>query len=260
MEIRELSYQYGKQAVLKSVSAQMETRKITTIMGPNGCGKTTLFNLMTKNLKPLSGGVFLNNQNIRQIRLRDFAKQVAIVHQYNSAPKDVTVKALVAYGRTPYASFSRRCSKEDEEMIDWAMQVTDIRELKDKPVSVLSGGQRQRVWIAMALAQKTDIILFDEPTTYLDMQYQIQILDLIQRLNREFGITIIMILHDTNQALSYSDQIIGLRDGKVIAQGSPEKFADREVLYELFHIDFMVIKEGDLKYVHPVSGNHLPSL
>ena len=126
MEIRELSFQYGKKEVLKSVSTRIEKGRITTILGPNGCGKSTLFNLMTKNLKPLKGEVYLDNRNIRHIRLRDFARRVAIVHQYNSAPNDVTVKDLVAYGRTPYSSFYRQNSREDIQAVDWAMRITDV--------------------------------------------------------------------------------------------------------------------------------------
>lgn len=249
MELKNLSFQYGKQAVLHGVSARIKEGKITTIMGANGSGKTTLFYLMTKNLRPLSGGVYLNGKNIREIPLKDFSRKVAIVHQYNSAPNDTSVKTLVAYGRTPYASFYRRSSSEDEEVVDWAMRVTNIYKHKDKPISTLSGGQRQRVWIAMALAQKTEILLLDEPTTYLDIRYQIQIMNLIKTLNRDLGMTIVMVLHDINQAIYYSDEVIGLKDGRVIVQGELHEAINSATLQEIFDVPLKVLEMQDYKYV-----------
>lgn len=145
---------------------------------------------MTKNLKPLDGGVYLNGLNIRSIRLKEFSQRVGIVHQVNSAPQDLTVKSLIANGRTPYTAFLSSNSEEDEQAVEWAMEVTELLTFKDQPFHTLSGGQKQRAWIAMALAQKTGILLLDEPTTHLDIRYQIQIMDLIQRLNQKYGITI----------------------------------------------------------------------
>lgn len=250
MEVRDLSFQYGNQAVLQSVSARIKRGKITTIMGVNGCGKSTLFYLMTKNLRPLSGGVYLDGTNIQRIRLRDFSKRVAIVHQYNTAPNDTAVKTLVAYGRTPYAPFYRRShSDEDEEVIDWAMRVTNVYQHRDRPISLLSGGQRQRVWIAMALAQKTEILLLDEPTTYLDIRYQLQILNLIRSLNRDLGMTIVMVIHDLNQAIHYSDQVIALKEGGVIVQGDISQALDSATLQEIFGVNLKVLEIKDLKYV-----------
>ncbi len=253
MEIRDLSFQYGRNLVLKSVSAFIEKGKITTIMGANGCGKSTLFNLMTKNLKPLRGGVYLENTDIQRIGLKDFSRKVAIVHQYNSAPGDITVRELVAYGRTPYFSFYGRKDCEDGEIIDWAMNVTNIYRYRDKPVSTLSGGQKQRVWIAMALAQKTGILLLDEPTAYLDIRYQIQILDLIRMLNRELGITVVMVLHDINQAICYSDEIIGLKDGKVAVRGKADEVITGAVLHDIYGVNLKILETENGKYVLTVS-------
>lgn len=239
--VKDLSFAYGKHEVLKGLSFELHKGKITTLIGANGCGKSTLFNLMTKNLKPDNGEIILNGKNIENIRLKDFAKQAAIVHQYNTAPADLTVEKLISYGRTPYHKLGMpQNAEEDEKKIQWAMEITNTLKLKDKPVAKLSGGQKQRVWIAMALAQDTKILFLDEPTTYLDIRYQLQILKLIKQLNREFGITIIMVLHDINQSLYYSDEIVAMKDGKIIAQGLPEEIITTELVQSVFDVDLHI--------------------
>lgn len=239
--VKELSFAYGKHEVLKGLSFNLHEGKITTLIGANGCGKSTLFNLMTKNLKPDSGDITLNGKNIEDIRLKDFAKQAAIVHQYNTAPADLTVEKLISYGRTPYHKLGMpQNAEEDEKKIQWAMEITNTLKLKDKPVAKLSGGQKQRVWIAMALAQDTKILFLDEPTTYLDIRYQLQILKLIKQLNREFGMTIVMVLHDINQSLYYSDEIVAMKDGKIIAQGLPEEIITTELVQSVYDVDLHI--------------------
>lgn len=245
MEVRDLSFSYGKNKVLKGISFTIEGGKITTIMGANGCGKSTLFNLMTKNLYPRKGNIFLHGRNIQNLGLKDFAKRVSIVHQYNSSADDITVERLVSFGRTPHMKMMQGRSDEDEKLIEWAMEVTNVEKYRDREVSRLSGGQRQRVWIAMALAQNTKILFLDEPTTYLDIRYQIEILELVKKLNEEYGITIIMVLHDINQAIHFSDRIIGLKDGQVAAQGSPAEVVTTECIRTLYGISLGVtIIEG----------------
>ena len=245
MEVRDLSFSYGKNKVLKGISFTIEGGKITTIMGANGCGKSTLFNLMTKNLYPRKGNIFLHGRNIQNLGLKDFAKRVSIVHQYNSSADDITVERLVSFGRTPHMKMMQGRSDEDEKLIEWAMEVTNVEKYRDREVSRLSGGQRQRVWIAMALAQNTKILFLDEPTTYLDIRYQIEILELVKKLNEEYGITIIMVLHDINQAIHFSDRIIGLKDGQVAAQGSPAEVVTPECIWTLYGISLGVtIIEG----------------
>ena len=239
--VKNLSFAYGKNEVLKGLSFDHHEGKITTLIGANGCGKITLFNLMTKNLKPDSGEIVLNGKNIENIKLKDFAKQAAIVHQHNTAPADLTVEKLISYGRTPYRKLGMsQNAEEDEKKIQWAMEITHTLKLKDKPVAKLSGGQKQRVWIAMALAQDTKILFLDEPTTYLDIRYQLQILKLIKQLNREFGITIIMVLHDINQSLYYSDEVVAMKDGKIIAQGVPEEVITTELVQSIFDVDLHI--------------------
>lgn len=240
MEVRDLFFSYGKNKVLKGTSFTIEEGKITTIMGANGCGKSTLFNLMTKNLYPRKGNIFLYGKNIQNLGLKDFAKRVSIVHQYNSSADDITVERLVSFGRTPHRKMMQGRSDEDEKMIRWAMEVTNILKYRDREVSRLSGGQRQRVWIAMALAQNTKILFLDEPTTYLDIRYQIEILKLVKKLNQEYGITIIMVLHDMNQAIHFSDRIIGLKEGEVAVQGAPDEVITEECIRDLYGISLGV--------------------
>lgn len=218
-------------------------------MGANGCGKSTLFNLMTKNLYPRKGNIFLYGKNIQNLGLKDFAKRVSIVHQYNSSADDITVERLVSFGRTPHRKMMQGRRDEDEKMIRWAMEVTNILKYRDREVSRLSGGQRQRVWIAMALAQNTKILFLDEPTTYLDIRYQIEILKLVKKLNQEYGITIIMVLHDMNQAIHFSDRIIGLKEGEVAVQGAPDEVITEECIRDLYGISLGVTTIEGKKFV-----------
>ena len=255
MEVRNLFFSYGKNKVLKDTSFKIEEGKITTIMGANGCGKSTLFNLMTKNLYPRKGNIFLHGKNIQNLALKEFARKVSIVHQYNTSADDITVERLVSFGRTPHMKMMQSRSDEDEKLIDWAMGVTNVEKYRDREVSRLSGGQRQRVWIAMALAQNTKILFLDEPTTYLDIRYQIEILELVKKLNQEYGITIIMVLHDINQAIHFSDRIIGLKDGHVAAEGTPDEIITTECIRELYGISLGVTTIEGKKFVLTVEAH-----
>lgn len=251
--VKNLSFAYGKHQVLQGLDVSLREGKITTLIGANGCGKSTLFNLMTKNLKPDQGEIQFRGQNIAHLRLKDFAKEVAIVHQYNTAPPDLTVEKLVGYGRTPYHTLGLSGDpQQDEEKIRWALEITHTVKHKDKPVAELSGGQKQRVWIAMALAQDTKVLFLDEPTTYLDVRYQLQILKLIQKLNREYGITIVMVLHDINQSLYYSDEIVAMKGGKIIAQGVPECILTGELVKEVYDVDLTIQSVDGKPFVIPV--------
>ncbi len=252
-KINGLSFAYGKHQVLKGLNLTIHEGVITTLIGANGCGKSTLFNLMTKNLRPDQGDIFLYGQNVSDCRIRDFAKQVAIVHQYNTAPADLTVEKLVSYGRTPYHTMGLSPDpEEDEKKVQWALNITNTVEIKDKPVTELSGGQKQRVWIAMALAQDTKVLFLDEPTTYLDVRYQLDILRLIKKLNREFGITVIMVLHDINQSLYYSDEIVAMKDGTMIAHGLPEEIITTELVKQVYDVDLQIQQVDGKPFVIPI--------
>lgn len=249
MIVKDVSFSYGKNQILKGASMEIPKGKITTILGANGCGKSTLFSLMTRNLTPDRGRIFLGKKNISNLRLNEFALKAAIVHQYNTAADDMTVERLVSFGRTPHLGLMGIQGDEDEKYVEWAMEVTNITEYRDREISRLSGGQRQRVWIAMALAQGTEILFLDEPTTYLDIRYQIEILELVRKLNREYGMTIIMVLHEINQAIYFSDRIIGLCRGKVLIQGEPDEVITSESIRELYGIGLKVTEIDGHKFV-----------
>ena len=249
MEIRHLSFSYGKKNILKDLSLSFESRKITTLLGANGSGKTTLFKLCTRNLRPDRGLIMLEQDNIFHMRRREFAKKVAVVHQQNRVTGNITVRELVSYGRTPHLGLMQQITKEDDAAIDWSLEVTGLRELTNEPVVSLSGGQRQRVWIAMALAQKSEIIFLDEPTTYLDVRYQIELLQLIKSLNKDVGLTIVMVLHDINQALQYSDRIVGLRKGQLCFSGEPNEVVTAENISALYDISVRTANFDGKPYV-----------
>lgn len=250
LTIRDLTFGYDKENVLKGLNLDITKGKITTLIGANGCGKSTLFNLCTKNLKAGSGSICLEGSNIADMRLKDFARKVAIVHQYNTAPADITVEKLVGYGRTPYMTFGiSKDTKLDDDKVKFALEITNTYKHKDKPVAELSGGQKQRVWIAMALAQDTKILFLDEPTTYLDIRYQLQILKLIRKLNREYGMTIIMVLHDINQSLYYSDEIAAMKEGQIIAKGKPEDVINSELIKSVYGVELEVSEVDGKPYV-----------
>lgn len=251
--VKDLSFAYGNYEVIKNMSMDIHRGKITTLIGANGCGKSTLFNLMTKNLTPKSGKIFLDEKNIEKMKLKDYAKQVAIVHQNNSVPVDISVEKLVSYGRTPYHTMGLSPDPEaDEEKVRWALDITNVTKYKDKAVAELSGGQRQRAWIAMALAQDTKVLFLDEPTTYLDLRYQLDVLRLIRKLNQEFGITVIMVLHDINQALYYSDEIIAMKDGKIIAHGIPKEIITSDLVREVYDVELKISQVDGKTFVIPV--------
>ncbi len=249
--VQDLSFGYGEKAIFRNLSLSLPQGKVTTIMGSNGCGKSTLFGLLTKNLQPQSGQILLHGKDIAALSLRQFAQKAAIVHQNNTAPDDLMVEQLVAYGRLPFQQFGRSIDHErDSRFVERALCITGTEKLRKKPVQALSGGQRQRVWIAMALAQGTRTLLLDEPTTYLDIRYQLQILRLVRQLNLRCGMTILMVLHDVNQALAYSDEIIALSPrGTLVAQGSPNQVITPENLKKVYGIQLDTIIHEDRKLV-----------
>lgn len=234
---------YGERLIVKDLSVEIPDKKITTIIGSNGCGKSTLLKAITRIIPHQSGTVILDGEDISKKNTKLLAKKMAILPQTPESASGLTVGELVSYGRFPYQKGFGRLTKKDYEVIDWALDVTGTIDFKFRPVDALSGGQRQRVWIAMALAQKTDIIFLDEPTTYLDMAHQLEVLELLQKLNKEQEHTIVMVLHDLNQAARFADYIIALKDGQVIKAGNCEEVITHNVLRDVFNIDAEIGKD-----------------
>ncbi|MDF2596590.1 MAG: iron-enterobactin transporter ATP-binding protein [Clostridia bacterium] len=235
-----LNIGYGEHLIVKSLNVEIPDKQITTIIGSNGCGKSTLLKAITRIISHQSGTVVLDGKDISKENTKLLAKKMAILPQTPESASGLTVGELVSYGRFPYQSGFGRLTKKDHEVIDWALEVTGTADFKYRPVDSLSGGQRQRIWIAMALAQETDIIFLDEPTTYLDMAHQLEVLELLQKLNTEQERTIVMVLHDLNQAARFADYIIALKDGEIIKAGTCEEVICHEVLKKVFHIDAVI--------------------
>ncbi|WP_227396287.1 ABC transporter ATP-binding protein [Jeotgalibacillus aurantiacus] len=233
----DISIGYGDQPIVKNLSIKIPDQKITTIIGANGCGKSTLLKAVTRIISHQSGSVVLDGKPISKESTKALAKKMAILPQTPESAAGLTAGELVSYGRFPHQKGLGRLTKRDIEVIDWALEVTDTIDYKHRPVDALSGGQRQRVWIAMALAQETDIIFLDEPTTYLDMAHQLEVLELLQRLNQEQGRTIVMVLHDLNQAARFADYLIALKSGEIVKAGSGEEIIQPEILRTVFNID-----------------------
>ncbi|WP_425448262.1 ABC transporter ATP-binding protein [Dethiothermospora halolimnae] len=232
-----ISIGYDDSLIVEDLSVEIPNKKITTIIGPNGCGKSTLLKAITRIISHQGGSVVLDGKNILKEDTKVLAKKMAVLPQKNEGTKGLTVGELVSYGRFPYQKGFGRLTKKDYEAIDWALEVTGTKEFKFRLVDALSGGQRQRVWIAMALAQETEIIFLDEPTTYLDMAHQLEVLELLQRLNIEQERTIIMVLHDLNQAARFADYIVALKDGKIVKAGNCEEVINKSILKRVFQID-----------------------
>ena len=254
MEIKNITFSYDqKENHLQHVNADIEKGKITTIIGPNGCGKSTLLGVMANHYKPHHGQVMLASMPIQAYKLKEFAKKLAVVHQQNEAPADMTVERLVSYGRLPHRTMFSTDTEQDDQAIEWALTCTNLVEKRQITIDALSGGEKQRVWIAMALAQQTPFLFLDEPTTYLDMYYQYEILDLIQRLNKEYGLTIVMVLHDINQAIRYSDSIIAMKEGEVFVKGDPKTVITKQSIREIYSVDVMVKEDPETGlYVIPI--------
>ncbi|CAM4207462.1 ABC transporter ATP-binding protein [Lacicoccus alkaliphilus] len=223
--------------ILKDINLELMSGKITTIIGPNGCGKSTLLKAVSNIIRASDGSVYINDLDIRQMKSKDLAKKISILSQKNRLQYDLKVHDLVGFSRYPYLKRFRGLSPEDHKMIDWALTETGADEFRDRMMSELSGGQAQRVWISLLLAQGADVLLLDEPTTYLDIHHQLETLNIIRKLNQKAHQTVVMVLHDINQALKYSDEIVVMNKGRVIKTGTPAEVLTNETLNEVFNIN-----------------------
>lgn len=237
-----LSLGYGDRIVAEGLDLPIPPGKVTALVGPNACGKSTALRALARLLKPAAGAVHLDGENIAGMSAREFALRLALLPQTPSAPDGITVRDLVARGRTPHQRWWRQWSSSDETAVDAALTATGCADLAHRSIDELSGGQRQRVWIAMALAQDTPVLLLDEPTTYLDLAHQIDVLELIADLNRSEGRTVVMVLHELNLACRYADHLIAMRDGRVIAAGPPSEVVTPQLVEEVFDLRAMVIE------------------
>lgn len=248
IEIRHLQATYENRIIIPNANLTIPSGKITMMIGPNGCGKSTLLKSIARILPVKQGEILLNGKNIQTIPSKELAKQMTILPQSPLVPEGISVKALVAYGRFPYQKPFSGLKKEDHEIINWALEKTGVIDLQDRKVEELSGGQRQRVWISLALAQKTKLLILDEPTTYLDMAHQLEILELLQKLNREEKTTIIMVIHELNHASKFGDHIIGMKKGEILFEGSPNTVIHTDNLRRLYEIEATLIKNNTGNY------------
>lgn len=239
---QQLSVAYGDTTIIENLSVTIPKGKVTALIGPNGCGKSTLLKTLSRINKPKSGEIFIEQTSLGQIKDKVLAQQLSLLPQVLVSPEGITVRKLVEYGRSPYVSHWGRLSQADKTIVEQAMTETGVLEFAEQNVESLSGGQRQRAWIAMVLAQDTDIVMLDEPTTYLDLSHQIELMELMRTMNEQ-GKTVIVVLHDLNQACRYCDHLVVLKRGQLMAQGSPEEVFTERLLQEVFDLDAVVIND-----------------
>lgn len=249
LHTQHLTLAYDDHIVIRDLDLTIPAGQITVLIGANGSGKSTLLRGIARLLKPQGGSVYLNGKDIQSLPTRQIARQLGILPQGPSAPEGLTVRELVMQGRYPYRGLLRQWSAEDEAITAQALAITSMSELAERPLDTLSGGQRQRAWIAMALAQDTDILLLDEPTTFLDLAHQVDVLDLLHRLNRD-GRTIVLVLHDLNQACRYADHLVALKDGRIYVQGYPARIITADLVNAVFGLQCQIIAD-------PVTGTPL---
>ena len=241
---------YDKKIIIDGIDITIPDGKISVIIGANACGKSTLLKTLARLITPYSGEVLLDQKKLVDIRPKQLAKHIGLLPQSPIVPEGIMVSDLVSRGRFPYQTFLKGLGHQDFEAVHEALEIMGISDLANRSVDELSGGQRQRVWIAMALAQQTDILLLDEPTTFLDIAYQVEILDLLTDLNRKRGTTIVMVLHDINLSARYADYIFALHKGKLLAEGHPAEVIHEELIQRVFNLNCSVIHD-------PISGTPL---
>jgi iron complex transport system ATP-binding protein len=238
---------YGDRVVVDDLDQQLTDGSFTAIVGPNGCGKSTLLRALGRLLRPTAGTVLLDGRAITSTPTREVAKVLGLLPQTPLAPEGLTVADLVSRGRHPHQSWLRQWSSDDEAVVTEALTWTDMADLADAPVDALSGGQRQRAWISMALAQGTDLLLLDEPTTYLDLAHQVDVLELVSRLHTERGRTVVVVLHDLNLAARYAERLVAMKDGVLVAAGTPAEVLTEQLLADVFELEARVVPD-------PVTG------
>lgn len=254
MKAENVNLGFTGKTVLKDLTIAVEKGQMMSILGPNGSGKSTLLKALSRNLKPDKGNIYLGDNNLASLSAKVIARKMAVLPQAPQAPKDLTVKDLVEYGRYPHQSWWQSKSEQDSQCVEWALAQTGLEDMADRIVSTLSGGERQRVWIAMALAQKPEILLLDEPTTYLDICHQLEIMELLADFNQEHTLTVVMVLHDINHAARYSDCVAVLHHGEIFAIGRPEDVITSHMLRAVFGVESEIVIDNRGKPVVTITG------
>lgn len=254
LSAKNISLKYDKEIIIDNESFEIKKGKINVFLGKNGCGKSTLFKSLCKQLNPYLGNIFLNDKNINKIKNKDFAKITSILFQENIAPNDLTVKELVSYGRFPHIGLYSDLSNDDKKIIEDSLTLTNTKQFENRSITELSSGQRQLVWIAMLLSQNTNIMFFDEPTTYLDLKNQYEIMNCIEKINKELNKTIVIILHDINLAIQYADYIFMMKNGKIKYFGNVEDIITKENIKDIFDINVSIIKNKGQTFICPLKN------
>lgn len=242
INIQDFTIGYNNKVIVKNFNLKVYKGDMLTIIGPNGSGKSTVLKAIGRLLKPMEGIIHLDGKLLWDMSNKDIAKEMACLSQHNSAPKDMTIRRIVGFGRNPHKAWFESLNKEDEEIIDWALENTNLKHMENKKITSVSGGERQRAWLAMALAQKPKVLLLDEPTTYLDINNQIEILELVRQLNKNLKLTVVMVLHDLNQAAKYSNRVLVLKNGEIQALGKPEEILNKKLIRDVYSVDMNILK------------------
>lgn len=248
----QLHYHPSNMFQIKNVCLEINEGETVSIIGPNGSGKSTVLRMLARLIKPDSGAIVLHGQELREMTDKDIARSLAMLPQINNSNLDLTVRDLVQYGRHPHQRWFAGQTAEDQRQVDWSIRATKLTKLADRPIYSLSGGERQRAWIAMALAQQPKLLLLDEPTTYLDISHQLELLELIDTLKKDMNMTVVMVLHDINQAAQYSDRLIIMQQGTIHSEGTPREVLTNHMFKSVFQLDVQIIQEEQYPYIRPL--------
>ena len=251
---KNLKVGYEEKIIIENLSLNIKKGEVVSIIGPNGCGKSTLLKSLSRMIKPISGDIYIQNENIKSLKSKTISQKVCLLSQHNDAPGDLTVEELVYFGRIPHKKWYESKSKSDEELVNWAIENTGLTRYKNTPISSLSGGERQRAYIAQALCQKPDVLLLDEPTTYLDISCQLELMELVREINEKLNITIVMVLHELNQASKYSDRLVIMKSGEIVSDGCPKEIINKETIKKVYNIDCDIDNDpiSNKPRIHPI--------
>lgn len=259
---KDIRFQQSNTFALQNISLQFTEQKITTIIGPNGSGKSTLLRVLTNLVKPDRGTVLINEEQVSQMKTKLLAQKMTMLSQVQNNDLDLTVWELVSHGRLPHRKWYEKLTSEDNKKINWAISITNLLDLKHQPIQQLSGGERQRAWIAMAIVQSPDILLLDEPTTYLDISHQLEVMEIVNYLNKTLNMTIVMVLHDINQAAKYSDELIVMKEGNIVEKGTPKQVLNEKLFRDVFSIHANITIEDGVPSFTPngLLESHIQSM